>query len=314
MDFIRDLDRFPPSVDGTVVTFGMFDGVHPGHQALACRVAALGEELGLPSVVMLFDRHPATVVRPESAPRLLTDLTQRLDLLSTTGVDIACLLRFDEERSLQPPEEFIREVLVDSLRTRALVVGRDFHFGHRRRGDAALLCRQGELHGFRVELVGYVATADGAPISSTAIRELLARGDVREAALLLGRDVEVHGVVEHGDARGRSLGFPTANVAVAGDMLLAADGVYAGSYRRPDGRRHCAAISIGRRPTFYLENGLLLVEAHLLDFDDDLYGERAWVGVTDWIRGQVRFDSVDALITQMGDDVQQTRRLCAQRR
>jgi riboflavin kinase / FMN adenylyltransferase len=309
MEFVGDASSLPGSLPGSALTFGFFDGVHPGHHAIIERTRTLGLELGVPSVVAVFDRHPASIVRPESAPRLLTDLTQKLELLRTSGVDLACLVHFDEERSLQPPDEFVREVLVGQLRACAVIVGQDHHFGHRRRGDVQLLTQLGEEHGFRVELVPYVEEEGVGTISSTAIRKVLKDGDVRQAARLLGRPHEIHGVVEHGDGRGRTIGFPTANVAVPGDMLLPEDGVYAGRYRRPTGARHAAAISIGRRPTFYAENGLLLVEAHLLDFDDDLYGEQAWVEVDDWIRGQVRFESVDALVEQIGLDVEQTRSL-----
>jgi riboflavin kinase/FMN adenylyltransferase len=309
MDFIGDASRFPSSLPGSAVTFGFFDGVHPGHLAVIDRARSLGAELGVPSVVAMFDRHPASVVRPGSAPRLLTDLTQKLELLAAAGVDVACLVHFDEERSLQPAEEFVGEVLVGQLRAKAVVVGRDHHFGHRRRGDVELLARLGEQHGFRLDLVDYRASQNIGTISSTSIRDALKAGDMRRTAQLLGRPHEIHGIVEHGDGRGRTIGFPTANVAVPGDMLLPADGVYAGRYRRPGGERHVAAVSIGRRPTFYAEHGLLLVEAHLLDFDDDLYGEQAWVEVNDWIRGQVRFDGVDDLVEQIGRDVDDTRRL-----
>lgn len=291
------------------MTFGFFDGVHPGHRAVVHRTIEVGRELRVPSVVAVFDRHPATVVRPDTAPRLLTDFTQKAALLEGTGVDALCTIRFDEERSLQSPEDFVDDVLVAQLRARAVVVGEDHHFGHRRRGDVSVLRRLGEEFGFRVVCVPYVVRPGVGRISSTIIRETLARGDVRGAATLLGRPHEIHGVVEHGDGRGRTLGFPTANVAVPGDILLPEDGVYAGRYRRSSGDWHVAAISIGRRPTFYEENGLLLVEAHLLGFDDDLYGEAAWVQVWERLRGQVRFDSVDALVAQMRLDVSQTRLL-----
>ena len=310
MEFIGDVGGFPASLPGSAVAFGFFDGVHRGHRAVVARTREVAAGLGVPSAVLLLDRHPASVVRPESAPRLLTDLSQKLDLLGATGVDVVCLLRFDGERSLQPPEEFVREVLVGALRARAVVAGRDFHFGHRRHGDLALLARMGDEGGFRVVAVPYAEAPGGGAISATAVRGALIGGDVARAAELLGRPHEVHGIVEHGDSRGRALGFPTANVAVAGDILLPADGVYAGTYRRPTGERHPAAISIGRRPTFYRENGLLLVEAHLIDVEGvDLYGERAWVEVRHRLRGQVGFDTVDALVTQMGEDVSRARGL-----
>jgi riboflavin kinase / FMN adenylyltransferase len=308
MQILRDPAALPAGVHGTALTAGFFDGVHLGHRAVLERTREEAAALGVPTAVLMLDRHPASVVRPESAPRLLTDLSQRLSRLRDLAVDYAVLLHFDEERSLQAPEEFVGEVLVEELRARAVVSGEDFHFGLRRRGDAALLRSLAETYGFRAVQVEPVAL-DGVVVSSTAVRAVVAEGDVERAAALLGRPYEVHGVVEHGDGRGRTLGFPTANVAVAGDMLLPKDGVYAGWYRRPDGRRHAAAISIGRRPTFYDENGLLLVEAHLLDFDDDLYGEQAWVEVTSWLRGQLRFESVDQLVDALRGDVARTREL-----
>jgi len=310
MEVLGEPFALPPPVTGTALTTGFFDGVHLGHRAVVQRTRAEAAALGVPTAVLLLDRHPATVVRPESAPRLLTDLGQRLSLLRDLGVDYTMLLRFDEERSLQAPEEFVSTVLHGQLRARAVVTGEDFHFGLRRRGDASLLRDLGESLGFHSVAVPPLAHG-GEVVSSTLIRAAVAAGDVRRAAALLGRAYELHGVVEHGDGRGRTIGCPTANVAVPGDMLLPADGVYAGWYRRQDGSRHAAAISVGRRPTFYDESGMLLVEAHLLDFDGDLYGEQAWVEVTDWLRGQERFDSVDALIAALQRDMARTRELTA---
>jgi len=310
MQVLRDPAALPADVPGTALALGFFDGVHLGHRAVLARTRAEAARLGVASAVLLLDRHPASVVRPENAPRLLTDLSQRLALVEELGLDLAVVLRFDEERSLQSPEDFVAEVLAGDLRVRAVVSGEDVHFGLRRRGDAALLRSLAGERGFEVVQVDTVRL-DGDVVSSTAVREAVAAGDVGRAAALLGRAYEVHGVVEHGDGRGRTLGCPTANVAVPGDMLLPADGVYAGWYRRPDGSRHAAAISIGRRPTFYDENGLLLVEAHLLGFEGSLYGEQAWVSVMSWLRGQERFDSVERLVDALRDDVERTRAITA---
>jgi len=310
MQVLRDPAALPADVPGTALALGFFDGVHLGHRAVLARTREEAARLGVPAAVLLLDRHPASVVRPENAPRLLTDLSQRLALVEELGLDLAVVLRFDEERSLQSPEDFVAEVLAGDLRVRAVVSGEDVHFGLRRRGDAALLRSLAGERGFEVVQVDTVRL-DGGVVSSTAVREAVAAGDVGRAAALLGRAYEVHGVVEHGDGRGRTLGCPTANVAVPGDMLLPADGVYAGWYRRPDGSRHAAAISIGRRPTFYDENGLLLVEAHLLGFEGSLYGEQAWVSVMSWLRGQERFDSVERLVDALRDDVERTRAITA---
>jgi riboflavin kinase/FMN adenylyltransferase len=308
VEIVYEGSPFPRLPSGTAVTIGAFDGVHRGHQALIAEARRLASERDCPSVVATFDRHPATVVRPDSAPRLLTDLRHKLELLGGTGADYTYVIRFDEDRSLEAPDEFIREILVDALRARVVIVGQDFHFGHRRRGDIALLSDVGEAAGFKVIGMGLVEVPDVVgPVSSTAVRAALGEGHVELAAAMLGRDFEVRGVVEHGDHRGRTIGFPTANVAVPGDMMLPGDGVYAGYYERLDGSVHPAAINIGRRPTFYDENGMRLLEAHLLDFDEDLYGEAAKVRFTKWLRGEVKFSGIDALVEQLERDVEITR-------
>jgi riboflavin kinase / FMN adenylyltransferase len=308
VEIVYDSAAFPRLPNGSAITIGAFDGVHRGHQALIGEVRRLAQELGAASVVTTFDRHPASVVRPDSAPRLLTNLTQKLELLAETGVDYAYVLHFDEERSLEDPLDFVQQVVVDALQARVVVVGDDFHFGHRRRGDVALLSEVGAAEGFKVIGLGLIEIPgiDG-PVSSSAVRAAISEGNVTLAAELLGHPYQVHGVVEHGDGRGRTIGFPTANVAVPGDVMLPADGVYAGWYQRPDGQVWRAAISVGRRPTFYLERGTLLLEAFLLDFDGDLYGEHARVTIERWLRPLVRYDSVDDLVVQLHHDVDATR-------
>jgi riboflavin kinase/FMN adenylyltransferase len=313
---LHDAGPLPAFKQGTAVTIGAFDGVHIGHATLIAETRRLAAELGCPSVLVTLDRHPATVVRPASAPPLLVDETQKFELLAATGIDYVLVVHFDGERSLESSEEFVREVIVDELHARFVVVGEDFHFGHRRKGDVALLEELGTECGFKVvglKLVG-LEGFDG-PVTSTSARYALAAGDVELAARLLGRLPEIHGVVEHGDHRGRTIGFPTANVAVPGDILLPDDGVYAGWYLRPgDDQPHAAAINIGRRPTFYEESGLLLVEAHLIDFDGDLYGEQARVRIAARLRGEVKFESIDALKQQLAIDVEHTRAIDAARK
>jgi len=301
--------------EGSAVTIGAYDGVHLGHRAVIGEVRRMAAEQGLRSAVVTFDRHPASVVRPESAPRLLTDLDQKLELLAETGVDTVVVVRFDLDRAHEPAEEFVTEVLVDLLGARLVVVGEDFHFGYQRKGNVALLAEMGALHDFEVtglDLVG----ADGEPaddahqVSSTAIRRALVEGRLDDANAMLGRPFEARGLVHHGDGRGGpELGFPTANVSVAGERLLPADGIYAGWYERPDGAVHPAAISLGRRPTFYETADASLLEAHLLDFEGDLYDEEAKVRFVGWLRGEVRFASVEALIEQMDSDCDQARAL-----
>jgi riboflavin kinase/FMN adenylyltransferase len=306
---IRDADSCPRPEEGTAVTIGFFDGVHLGHRVVIGEARRLAAELGARSAVITFDCHPATVVRPESAPPLLTDLEQRLELLATTGIDYAVVVHFDEERSLESAEDFVRHELVDCLGARAVVVGADFHFGHGRKGDVDLLERMGAEHGFEVDGIELVASgSEGArSVSSTAIRDALAAGDIDGANRMLGRPHEVRGVVQTGDKRGRELGFPTANVAVPDGIQLPADGIYAGWYVRPDGTEHPAAISLGRRPTFYENQPYSLLEAHLLGFSGDLYGQGASVRFVARLRGEERFESVEALVEQIGRDVTRAR-------
>lgn len=305
---------------GTAVTIGAYDGVHLGHQALLRELRRRAHARGLTTVVVTFDRHPATVVRPESAPKLLTDLDQKLDVLEATGdVDRTVVVTFDEARSKEEAEDFVREVLIDELRARLVVVGEDFHFGRGRRGTVELLRRLGGELGFEVVGLALVpAGPDATVVSSTAIRRAVADGDVVRAASLLGRDYEVRGPVVRGDRRGRTMGFPTANIAVPPDRLVPGTGIYAGWYERPGGSVHAAAISVGVRPTFTAGAGGVggmgdaaepTVEAYLLDFEGDLYGEQARLRFAARLRDEERFPSVDALVAQMRDDVARTRAL-----
>jgi riboflavin kinase/FMN adenylyltransferase len=306
MQVIRDPGACPRPPAGSAVTIGAYDGVHLGHRAVIAEVRGLAEDRGLATAVVTFDRHPAMVVRPESAPRLLTDLDQKLELLDATGVDYALVVTFDEARAHEAAEDFVEEVLVDCFSAQVVVVGEDFHFGHQRRGNVALLTTMGKDHGF--DVVGLeLVDAGASTVSSTAIRQALAEGDLATANAMLGRAHEIRGVVVEGDRRGRELGFPTANVNVPGEILLPADGIYAGWYARPDGTEWPAAISLGRRPTFYATAHASLLEAYLLDFDGDLYGEHAKVRFVARLRAEARFDSVDALVEQMHRDVEAAR-------
>lgn len=317
MEVLRDLDSCPAPPEGCAVTIGAYDGVHLGHRAVIDQVRRRATEGGLRSALVTFDRHPAAVVRPESAPRLLTDLEQKLELVAATGIDYCLVLTFDEVRSKEPAEEFVHEVLRGCLNARVVIVGHDFHFGHRRRGNVDLLRRLGPDLGFEVDDVDLVdehgrLVGEQHKVSSTTIRHALASGDLDTAHRLLGRPHEVRGVVAHGDKRGGAeLGFPTANVSVPGEILLPADGIYAGWFERADGTVLPAAISLGRRPTFYAQAHASLLEAHVLDFSGDLYGESVKVRFVEYLRGEERFDSVDALIEQMQRDVERTRLVLA---
>jgi riboflavin kinase/FMN adenylyltransferase len=312
MEVLSPSDCTPPE-SGSAVTIGAYDGVHLGHRFVIARLQRQAAGLGLATVVVTFDRHPAMVVRPESAPRLLTDLPQKLELLADCGVDRTLVIPFDESRSNESAEDFVHTVLVGALGARLVVVGEDFHFGHGRKGNVALLRDQGVAQGFVTAGVELAELGDGGPVSSTRIRELLAGGDVAAAAALLGRPHQVRGEVVVGERRGGSLlGFPTANVAVPAEIALPADGVYAGRYERPDGTHFDAAISIGFPPTFPTPGGgtpATLVEAYLLDFDGDLYGEPARVSFVARLGPQQRFEAVEDLVAQMHKDVAEARRL-----
>lgn len=310
MQVIRELaDPAAASSQRSVITIGAYDGVHLGHLKVIDEVKRLAAQSDARSVVVTFDRHPASVVRPESAPRLLTSLEQKLELLAATGVDATAVIRFDDHQAAEPPEEFVQRVLVGALAVRTVVVGEDFHFGRRREGNVTLLRRLGMEFDFDVHPLDLLERNDGVdePVSSTAVRRALAGGQVELATAMLGRPFEARGPVVQGDQRGRLLGFPTANVEVPNRVCLPADGVYAGWYERPSGERHPCAINLGRRPTFYAHADSSLLEAHLLDFTDDLYDEQAKVQFTHFLRSERKFDGIDALITQLKLDIEHSR-------
>jgi len=304
MQVLRD-NQPSNSAKRSVVTIGAYDGVHRGHQAVIGQVRKEAQQLGCQSVVVTFDKHPASVVRPESAPKLLTDLDQKLELLQQTGIDATLIVEFNRERSTEDPALFVKRVLVDTLRAQVVVVGEDFHFGFNRGGNVAMLRELGKQFDFQVEPVKLIARPDGVeePVSSTSIRRALAGGQVEIATNLLGRAYEVRGVVVNGDKRGRSIGFPTANVEVPNAMCLPADGVYAGRFRCDDGSVHACAINLGRRPTFFEHADHSLLEAHLLDFSGDLYGQKVSVTFEHFLRSERKFDGLEAIKTQLQLDV-----------
>jgi len=282
------------------VTIGVYDGVHLGHRALVAEACRIGGAMGLPVTVLTFDRHPAELVSPERAPCMLTDLDQKVELLRSTGVERVEVLPFNEERRQETAARFIDEVLVARLHASAVVVGQDFHFGHSRSGNVALLEADGR---FQVHGLSLVPSPDGEAVSSTRVRQLLATGEVEAAATLLGRDHEVRGVVVRGDGRARDLGAPTANIDVAPNLCLPAEGIYAGWYRQPGGDAQPCAISLGRRPTFYGPEGALVLEAHLLDWEGDLYDQPARVCLSRRLRGQETYADSEALANQMAADL-----------
>ncbi len=314
----RGLEAVPTDWGRSVVTVGVFDGVHRGHQQLISRAVQRGRERGLPAVVVTFDPHPAELIRPGSHPARLTSLRRRAELVAALGVDAFCVLPFTPELSRVPPAEFVHEVLVDRLHAADVVVGRNFTFGHRAAGDVDLLTTLGQRFGFGVQGLDLISD-DGVTFSSTYIRSCIDAGDVVAAEAALGRPHRVEGVVVHGDRRGRKLGFPTANIATAPHTALPADGVYAGrfvidggarSHAGTDGRSARllpAAISVGTNPTF--SGRVRTVEAFVLDVDEDFYGYEVAVDFAQRVRGQERFDNVEDLVAQMRRDVDRIREL-----
>jgi riboflavin kinase / FMN adenylyltransferase len=314
MTIVRDLATYVPPANGTAVTIGAYDGVHLGHQAVLRLVRELADARGYEACCLTFDRHPAEVVRPESAPKLLNSLDQKLELLEATGyLDVTCVLPFDAARSKEPAEEFVQEVLVAGLRARLVVVGADFHFGYRRHGTTRLLEQMGAELGFEVLALGLVTAPEdpqGLPYSSTGIRHLLAEGRVADAAGLLGRPprpYEVRGVVEP-DRDARRLGLPLTKVVVSDGICLPADGVYAGWFVDDDEVRS-ATITVGRRRPPGVDADRSLLDAHVLDFDGDLDGQPVALRFVEWLHGPARSDSSDELLAHLRRDEETTRRL-----
>lgn len=293
----------------SVVTIGAYDGLHRGHIAVISSVVERARQLGERSAVVTFDRHPASVVRPESAPLLITSLEQRIELLEQTGVDAVVVLEFNEAASTEEAEDFIRRVFVEGLSAKEIIVGEDFHFGRGRRGDVRLLSAVGEEHDFVVTPLELRRSDSEEIFSSTAIRAALRRGDIATANTMLGRNVVISGQVVHGDERGRTIGFPTANVDIPEGFVVPADGVYAARCMTEAGHQFACAVNIGKRPTFYGSADRSLVECHLLDFSGDLYGQSLAVEFVERLRDEQRFEGLDALTAQLRTDVERTREL-----
>jgi riboflavin kinase / FMN adenylyltransferase len=317
VDQWQGLADVPADWGRSVVTIGVFDGVHRGHQRIIARAVSEAARLGLPAVVITFDPHPIEVIRPGSHPTFLCTVPRRAELLAGLGADVVCMLPFTREFSQLGPEEFVRSALVDRLHAAAVVVGENFRFGHRAAGDVALLAELGEKYDFTAEAVPLLADG-GVTISSSLIRQQLAAGDVAGAAGDLGRPHRVEGIVVAGQRRGRELGFPTANLETFPHTAIPADGIYAGwlaalgerAGQEYEGTRWPAAISVGTNPTFDGQDRV--VEAYALDRDDlELYGVHVGVDFAAWLRSTERFSSVAALVQQMRRDVDQARAITA---
>ncbi|SBT53367.1 bifunctional riboflavin kinase/FAD synthetase [Micromonospora auratinigra] len=301
----RGYEAAPGGWGRSVVTIGVFDGVHKGHQATIGHAVARARELGVRSVVVTFDPHPAEVVRPGSHPAVLTEPARKAELIEALGVDVLCVVPFTPEFSRLPAEAFVHDILVEHLHAALVVVGDNFRFGHKAAGDVALLERLGRTFGFGVEGAPLVAAA-GTVFSSTYIRSCVDAGDVAAAAAALGRRHRVEGVVVRGDQRGRELGYPTANLLTHRYAAVPADGVYAARLVRRGSAPLAAAVSIGTNPTF--SGRERRVEAYALDFTGDLYGERLALDFVAHLREQRTYDAIEPLVAQIAEDVERTRR------
>ncbi|MET9858878.1 bifunctional riboflavin kinase/FAD synthetase [Streptomyces smyrnaeus] len=303
----RGLEDIPEGWGRSVVTIGSYDGVHRGHQLIIGRTVERARELGVPAVVVTFDPHPSEVVRPGSHPPLLAPHHRRAELMGELGVDAVLVLPFTSDFSKLSPADFVVKVLVDKLHARSVVEGPNFRFGHKAAGTVESLAELGETYDYDVVVVDlFERTESGEAFSSTMARRLVAEGDVRGASEVLGRPHRVEGVVVPGARRGRELGYPTANVDTLPHTAIPADGVYAG-WLNVEGEAMPAALSVGTNPQF--EGTERTVEAYAIDrVDLDLYGLHVAVDFLEYIRGQEKFDTLEALKDRMAQDVEEARR------
>ena len=304
MELIRGFHNITADHAGCVATIGNFDGVHLGHQAVLGQLAEQGAKLGLPVVVILFEPQPQEFFAGEAgAPPRLTRFREKIQTLRRYSVDRVVVLPFNRRLAAMEPEQFVRDLLVDGLGVKYLVVGDDFRFGHQRRGDYASLQAAGERYGFQVASMRSFMIG-GERVSSTRIRRALARGDMALAEQLLGRVFRLSGKVVHGDQRGRQLGFPTANIDLH-RLTLPVQGVFAVEAFGVEGEPVAGVANIGVRPTFCGKRPVL--EVHLFDFEGDLYGRHVEVEILHKIRSERRFDSLDALVAQIDQDIETAR-------
>jgi len=306
---LKSLDDLPDDWRGAVVAIGNFDGMHEGHQAVLAAAEAEAEHVGAPTIILTFEPHPRSFFAPQKPLFRLTPAVLKASVAAAHGISAMLVARFDAAFAATEAEDFVRSVLVEKLAARHVVTGYDFHFGHERRGTPEFLKRQGVLNSFGVTVVEKHGDEAGA-ISSSRIRERLGEGRVEEARELLGWDWSLVGEVIEGDKRGHELGFPTANMALDPACGLA-HGIYAVRYTRPDGQVHDGVASFGRRPTF--DDGAPRLETFIFDFDADLYGEMGLVSLIGWIRGEEKFQSVEALVERMNVDAAEARKILAAR-
>lgn len=309
LERIGDLSGLPARLRGGVVAIGNFDGVHRGHQVVLERALDEARQISAPALVLTFDPHPREVFQPGSQLFRLTPNDMKARLISALGFDAIVELPFNRDFAAQSAEEFVDRILVSGLGIKHVVTGFDFHFGKDRRGGPAFLMASGEAHGFRVSLVDAFRDEGTEVISSSRIRALLEAGDVAQAAGLLGYRYTVAAPVSHGKQLGRTLGYPTANMALPAANGLR-HGIYAVRLRRADGSIHDGVASFGRRPTVDVD-GEPLLETFVFDFSGDLYGETCHVSFFGWLRGEEKFDGLDPLLAQIRRDEAEARALLA---
>lgn len=308
MQIFRHFENLPDEARGSSIAIGNFDGVHLGHHAVIGEAGRIARDQGIPWAVLSFEPHPRALFAPHGEPFRLTPFRSKARYIEELGIDHLIVLHFDEAFTNLSADDFVRKVLVESLSARHVVSGYDFVFGHKRAGNCELLLHKGQEEGFDFTCVS--AVDDGETVySSTRIRECLKAGDPRAASRLLGRTFEIESRVEHGDKRGRSIGFPTANLHL-GEYLRPAHGVYAiraGLDEGAETRWYDGVANYGSRPTF--DNKDTILEAHLFDFDGDLYGRHLRVALVDFLRPEKKFDGIDDLKAQIAIDCDNARRI-----
>ena len=304
------IDAVPDGFGPCAATIGVFDGVHRGHRALARRVVHVARASDLRPIVVTFDRHPLELIAPEHAPPLLTSVEERAERFGELGIEALVVLTFDEAMRNLSAEDFIRDVLVGTIDARQIVIGANFKFGRNQQGTIETLTDLAPVEGFGVTIFA-LQMDDDEIVSSSMIRRLVADGEVEEAAIKLDRPFTLTGRVGHGAGRGDGLGYPTANLELDPRRLIPKMGVYCGWAVLEDGSRHPMAVNVGLNPTFEDRSGPV-VEAYLLDFRGDLYGAQLVLEFTHRLRDEAKFESVEALVRQIDEDVARTRELLGQ--
>jgi riboflavin kinase/FMN adenylyltransferase len=306
------LDTFyeikPGLLKSACLALGFFDGVHPGHEVVIHKAVERARELGAVPAIVTFKEHPRSLTLGKSPP-LLTLIDRRLELFQELGVQAALVLSFTEELCRLDPEDYVRSVLVECMGAKSLSVGFNHRFGRNRIGDPELLRNLGLKFGYDVHVAPEIVV-DGAPVSSSRIREAITHGRMEEATALLARPYAIGGVIEHGDGRGKTIGFPTANINVPEEQVMPEIGVYACAVRMPDGTRLPAVVNIGRRPTFG-DTSPVTTEVHVLDFDGDLYDKQLSIELLHYVRSEKKFSGIDELKEQIAKDCTSTREFLA---